>query len=187
MCYAKSETDNIPAILQGVVSCESLTEVFQSMDCEGWRPRYLSQIGKLVELRVPLPQPCAQFKQYTAHVIVLPQLLSKEQVEMQYTRGQSNYPPDELRNILLFGGDNWHPRADLTVILGDFGKGTANLPPKLLFLTWHVSLDPPLLGSSNPFGEARKVFQMIQPIAGREGMTVHWFCGAAGMPTAHTE
>ena len=187
MCYAKSETDNTPAILHGVVSCESSAEVFQSMEREGWRPRYLSQIGELVELQVPLPQSCAQFKQYTAHVIVLPQLLSKEQVEMQYTRGQSNYPPDELRNILLFGGDNWHPRADLTVILGGLGKEKGNLPPKLLFLTWHVTLDPPLLGSSTPFGEAMKVFQMTRPIAGREGLSVRRFCGAAGMPTAHTD
>ena len=135
MCFAKLDVDNTPAILHGVISCESLAEVFQSMGCEGWKPRYLSHCGKLVELQVESPQSCSQSKQYTANVIVLPQLLSKKQVELQYTCGQSIYPSDELRNVLLFGGDNWHPMADLTVILGNFCKEEDSIPSNLLFLT----------------------------------------------------
>ena len=89
--------------------------------------------------------------------------------------------------MFLFGGDNWNPKTNLTVILGNFSKEHDNLPPKLLLLTWHVKLDLPLLGTSNPFCEARKVFQMTRPIAGRKGMVVCWFCGAAGLPTANTD
>ena len=129
MCYAKSDVDNTPAILHSVISRESLAEVFKSMDCEGWQPRYLSHCGKLVELQVESPNFCSQSKQYTANIIVLPQLLSKKQVELQYTHGQSIYPSDELRNMLPLGGDNWHPMADLTVILGDFCKEKNRPPP----------------------------------------------------------
>ena len=89
MCFAKSDVDNTLAILHGVISRESLAEVFQSMGCDGWNPRYLSHCGQLVQLEVEFPHSCTQFKQYTANIIVLPQLLSTKQVELQYTRGQS--------------------------------------------------------------------------------------------------
>ena len=159
MCFAKSDANNTPAILHSVISCELLAEVLQLMGCDCWNPQYLSHCGQLVELKVESPSSCTQANQYTANVTVLPQLFCTKQVELQYYRGRTIFPSDKLRNVLLFGGENWHPMADLTFILGDFSKEKDNLSPKLLLLTWHVTLHPPLLGSSNSLEEAQNVFK----------------------------
>ena len=85
MCYAKLDRDKTPAILHGVLSCESFAKIFESMCRDGLNPWYLSYCGRLVQLKVDTPNSCTKSKQYTANVIVLPQLLSTNQVESQYT------------------------------------------------------------------------------------------------------
>ena len=62
---------------------------------------------------------------------------------------EKNFCPDELLDMLLFGGDNPRQDADATIVLGDFSKEENVLPPKVLLLSWNVALNPLLIWKNN--------------------------------------